>query len=245
MSDLHLEFPENRRYVKETLLNRSEFVDERKNGVLVLAGDIVTTQKNNEANAILEELCQQYSTVFYVPGNHDYYKGGPVTTQAFDIKRQSRREINNRLIQFEGYSFIFTTLWTNPTEYAFNCLNDKNFIKDWTVEQCRAINKASLAFIDSACNDFKVNSEKLVIVTHHLPTFECIGDKWLGNKVNTSFAVDCSHIIKRHNPKAWIHGHSHCFKDMMLENTRIVRNPLGYVHVQEEGDFLKNFYINV
>ena len=34
--------------------------------------------------------------------------------------------------------------------------------------------------------------------------------------------------VREHQPKLWIHGHSHDRCDYLLGKTRVVANPLGY-----------------
>ena len=67
-SDLHLEFPINKKYVKEHPLNT---VGE----ILLLAGDIVPFGKIPDCNDFFDFVSANFRQVFWVPGNHEYYKG--------------------------------------------------------------------------------------------------------------------------------------------------------------------------
>ena len=42
--------------------------------ILILAGDIGNLYKKTQLYNFLEELCEKFIAVIYVPGNHEYYK---------------------------------------------------------------------------------------------------------------------------------------------------------------------------
>lgn len=48
-----------------------------------------------------------------------------------------------------------------------------------------------------------------------------------------AFVSDLSDVIERHQPKLWIHGHTHTRFDYDVGATRVVCNPRGYHHEQD------------
>jgi len=46
--------------------------------------------------------------------------------------------------------------------------------------------------------------------------------------MNAFFVCDMASQVGEHQPKLWIHGHSHDRCDYRLGKTRVVANPLGY-----------------
>ena len=67
-SDLHLEFAENWRYLREHPL-------EKAGDILVLAGDIgYIGDENYSLHPFWSQVADQYEQVIVVPGNHEFYK---------------------------------------------------------------------------------------------------------------------------------------------------------------------------
>jgi hypothetical protein len=67
-----------------------------------------------------------------------------------------------------------------------------------------------------------------VVVTHHLPAFDSVPARFARSAMNAFFVCDMAPQVREHQPKLWIHGHSHDRCDYMLGKTRVVANPLGY-----------------
>ncbi|HVU58502.1 MAG TPA: metallophosphoesterase, partial [Puia sp.] len=106
-SDLHLEFPENQKFLSR---NPLRVVGD----VLVLAGDVVTFYDQHRARRFFDYVCDHYSAVYWVPGNHEYYgsdisdKPGPLCERV----RDNLYLVNNHSLVQEGVKFVFTTLWS-------------------------------------------------------------------------------------------------------------------------------------
>lgn len=80
-------------------------------------------------------------------------------------------------------------------------------------------------------------AEKIVVVTHHLPTFAAIENKHKGSVLNAANATELCNYIADSRITAWIYGHSHHRTDLMIGNTHLVSNPLGYVFCGEYTGF--------
>jgi Icc-related predicted phosphoesterase len=73
--------------------------------------------------------------------------------------------------------------------------------------------------------------ESTVVVTHHLPHRRSIHPKYNGSDLNPSFASDLSDLM---GPPVslWIHGHTHESFDYVVNGTRVVCNPCGYIPME-------------
>lgn len=83
-----------------------------------------------------------------------------------------------------------------------------------------------------------VDSKKIVVTTHHVPTFKEYPKVYENSPLNEAFAVELSGIIEKSNAKYWIYGHSHYNnQNFTIGKTQLVTNQLGYVHCAEHKMF--------
>lgn len=110
-SDLHLEFPENREYLKNNpLIPIGE--------ILLLAGDILPLALINKPYDFFDYACDNFKQVYWIPGNHEYYN--------YDIKdvpkplnekiRENLFLVDNQKLKINDVNFIFSTLWSHINE---------------------------------------------------------------------------------------------------------------------------------
>jgi predicted phosphohydrolase len=243
-SDLHLEFPENRYYMK---LNPLEIAGD----ILLLAGDIVPLRSIDKHRDFFNFLSDHYKHTYWVPGNHEYYDFD-IANRAGTFQESVRSNVtllNNCTVELEKIRLHFTSLWSNISKSnAWNIegsLMDFHLIKfegqRLSVEQYNRMHAESLAFLQAALHpDPGINGEgkKNVIVTHHVPTFQHYPPKYLGNFLNEAFATDLDDFIKFFGADYWIYGHHHAATDdFLIGNTKLVTNQLGYIHHGEHGAF--------
>jgi hypothetical protein len=72
------------------------------------------------------------------------------------------------------------------------------------------------------------HSGPTVVITHHLPHRLSIHPKYEGTRLNPCFASDLDHLV-RAPVTLWIHGHTHESFDYVVNGTRVVCNPRGYL----------------
>lgn len=219
ISDVHTEF---QRDWGESFI---ESMDSDGVDVLVIAGDLST---KDQLKMNLRGFCKKYPHVVYTPGNHEFYGS------SFGDVRKTLSEINdcpnlhildNKSVEIMGQKFVGCTLWFRNGDK--NCLlekhmNDFRTIKDFGKE-VYGENERSLEFLkENVCS----NS---VVVTHHMPSTLSIGKMWVKHPLNVFFLCDLDEFICERKPKIWFHGHTHDSFDYVLDKTRIVCNPFGYV----------------
>ena len=127
-SDLHLEFPQNKEF-----LNLHPI--QPKGDVLLLAGDIVLFARMDEHADFFSYVSDNFQTVYWVPGNHEYYHFD-IATKCGVLNERIRSNVflvNNITVQHEDINFIFSTMWSKISpEYVWQIergMNDFHLIK--------------------------------------------------------------------------------------------------------------------
>lgn len=246
-SDLHLEFPENKEFIKKRPLQP---VGE----VLVLAGDIVPFAFIDKYEDFFNYVADHFEATYWLPGNHEYYH--------FDIAQKSgvlnekiRSNVflvNNTSVVHKNTRLLFSTLWSHISEgnqwQIERSMNDFRLIKHngyrFSSEQYNVLHKESLAFIQ---NELKLaNEETIAVFTHHLPTFLNYPEKYKGDVLNEAFAVELFDMIESSNIDYWVYGHHHCnIPEFSIGETKLVTNQLGYVQRNEHQLFEANKVIEI
>lgn len=241
-SDLHLEFPKNREFIKANPLKPA-------GEILVLAGDVMPFAQLDRHDEFLDYLENHFTTIYWIPGNHEYY-GGDMSLRSGSFEERIRENVillNNRTITTLGYRLIFTTLWSqisvqNEQEVLYG-LNDFNQIKVYgkplTVLTYNAQHHQALDFLKNELK--KEVSETTVIVTHHVPTLQYYPQQYKNDPLNEAFATELYDLITETQPDFWIYGHHHNnTTDFTIGKTQMLTNQLGYVAYGEHALFQPN-----
>lgn len=238
-SDLHLEFPKNREFIKANpLLPMGD--------ILLLAGDVMPYIQMNSHGDFLDGLAKNFSTTYWIPGNHEYY-GADLSERSGSFQEQIRGNVillNNCSLTTEGYRFVFSTLWShisvrNEQEILYG-LNDFNQIKSkgrlLTVADYNALHTEGLDFLKKELH--KEVSETTIVITHHVPTLFHYPEQYKNDPLNEAFATELYDLILESGPDHWIYGHHHSnVPDFTIGETKLLTNQLGYIANGENSLF--------
>lgn len=241
MSDLHLEM--HRDKGAEFLAN----LDPTGVDVLVLAGDIFSIYSGSgQAKTVLTEFSDKYPKVVFVMGNHEHYGGTPEKTReiihsiADDLGNVE--VLDNSSVVINDQRFIGGSGWFPyyaHNEQFKNFMNDFRIIvgfEPWVYDQHKEL-------------DILLNGELLptdIVVTHHLPSQQCIHPKYRLSALNGFFQSGFDDLILDKQPKLWLFGHTHEQVDINIGPTRIVCNPLAYPsEIAEQNAFQEKLLIEV
>lgn len=246
-SDLHLEFRENKGFLKTNPLQPA-------GDVLVLAGDIVPFAEINKHKDFFSFVSDNFAATYWIPGNHEYY-GFDLATKCRVLNEKIRSNVflvNNTSVIGENVKMIFSTLWSkispaNEWQIERN-MNDFHVIKNsknrFTVERYNELHAESMAFLEK---ELSTKSElKKVVATHHVPTRLNYPEQYKGSVLNEAFAVELFELVEKTTPDVWIYGHSHSnTPDFGIGKTRMLTNQLGYVKYGEQVSFktINSIYI--
>ena len=238
-SDLHIEFPENKEYLKSNPLKP-------EGEILILAGDIVPFIIMQNHGDFFDYLSDNFKYTYWVPGNHEYYYFD-ITQKSGCINEKIRDNVflvNNISVKHENLKFIFTTLWTNinpANQWTIQrSMSDFQVIKYkeelFTPFHYNQLHQESLKFLKQELK--KAGPEKKVVVSHHVPTFLNYPEIYKGDVLNEGFGVELFDLIEKSKINYWIFGHHHQNIDgFTIGKTKLVTNQLGYLSDNEHDLF--------
>lgn len=243
-SDVHLEFGDK------------ELVNDNNVDVLVLAGDICTPHywgKNHNSSvrkmkdqqvAFFRRVSEQFPHVFYIAGNHEHYHGDVLET--WNVLHDELAQFENivcgdkAVLQLNGVLLVGTTLWTDfdkasPMTFinARMGMNDFRLVRKgdrvFDPEDAYNIHQTDKEWIATKLAELANGVTTRIVVSHHLPSFQVVSKGFRDNRLNGAYASDLDDFMSENRVDYWIHGHSHPPCDVMIGNTRVIRQPRGYV----------------
>ncbi|MBI1267689.1 MAG: metallophosphoesterase [Cryomorphaceae bacterium] len=246
-SDLHLEFPANKEFLKQHPL-------QSVGDVLVLAGDVVPFAVMDQHQDFFSYVADNFKITYWLPGNHEYYhfdlaeKSGVL----HEAIRSNVFLVNNTAVVHEGVKLIFSTLWSKISPghqwQIERRLNDFHLIKHkgyrFSAEQYNQLHAESLMFIQTEVNTNK--EQKTAVFTHHCPTFLNYPEQYKGDVLNEAFAVELYDLIEASEIACWVYGHHHTnTPEFTIGNTKLITNQMGYVQGNEHRLFQSNKVIEI
>ena len=222
LSDLHIEFLafENPKVAAD---------------LVILAGDIHTKCRGvGWANSAFD------CPVLYVCGNHEFYSGHIDNTlkKMQEAAATHVHVLENGTWIWNKTRFLCATAWTDfsstgdaaaAMKVCSDWMNDFRAIRIDT--RYRRLRPADLIKRNHSTRAWlteelaKPFDGKTVVVTHHAPLLEVVGDKHDGH-ITAGYANDWGELLE--HVDLWIFGHTHQAVDLIIRGCRIVSNPRGY-----------------
>ena len=246
-SDLHLEFPENQKFLRRNPLTVV-------GDILVIAGDLVTFRDLEKGHEFMDFVCDHYSAVYWVPGNHEYY-GSDITDKPVPLCEKIRENfflVNNHSITVGGIKLVLTTLWSridprhewdiqrSLTDFSAIAHSGRKF----TTRDFTFLHEESLRFLKGAFQE--PGDEPIVVVTHHVPSLMNYPKIYKNSPLTGAFAVELFDLVEDLGAAGWIYGHHHVnTPEFTIGRTKMLTNQLGYVHHHEHGSFRRGALVEV
>jgi predicted phosphohydrolase len=147
----------------------------------------------NKVDEKITEICKQYNNVCF---------------------------LHKTTFQYQDICFIGATLWSklsydlNEGEYIYNmCDFQQISIKNPYSNKDNLMHPSDYMLLHKNCLDFIQNSlnsnTKCIVITHHAPSYQCIEEKFHGDKFNSCFASNLDYILGHEHLIGWIYGHLH------------------------------------
>jgi predicted phosphodiesterase len=247
-SDLHLEFSDNSSYLKRNPLKPV-------GDILVLAGDIgYLNDDNYSKHPFWDYVSDSFRQVIVAVGNHELYKYYDLAQMPHGLVCSIRENVKcyyDAVVQVENIDLIISTLWAKISlEKA--CLTERG-VSDFyrilykgeplTFDKFNREHERCFRFIQGKVA--KSTAEHIIVVTHHVPSFQLSSPDFAGSNINGAFTVELEQYIESSPIEYWIYGHSHRNIDKLIGKTKCVSNQLGYVFHNEHYTFNPEKVINL
>ncbi len=242
-SDLHLEFPENNRYVnKYPILPSGE--------ILLLAGDILPFALNHLDYSFFDYVADHFEAVYWVPGNHEYY-GSDISKTADSVLEKIRSNVflvNNHTVIHRDVNIICSSLWSHISPESESLLQKR--LSDFSAitfnseaflpVHFNGLHEKASIFLKKEISQLK-SASKNIVVSHHVPTLMNYPPKYKRSELSQGFAAELSDLIIDSNISNWIYGHHHFnTPDFVLGKTLMRTNQLGYTRQHEHASYKRN-----
>ena len=242
-SDLHLEHHDRR---NDGYLIPSMFVKPSA-PYLALCGDIGNPDLV-AYGALLGWCSKSWKHVFVVAGNHEFYNYRSEAHSDIQTRLNKMREIcshykNVHFLDCDSYflaehnlRILGCTLWSDTSsgdeKMILRCMNDaRNILYDKETpllpHLMTHLHNQHKEWLDKEIQSANHRKEDVLVLTHYLPSFKLIHEKYANNPLNICFASDCEDLIQA-PVKGWICGHSHTAVSLEINGVKCAMNPYGY-----------------
>jgi len=206
-----------------------------KNALIIAAGDITKHHLVDEFRRYL--MSKGTHRWILIDGNHEYY--GSKATNIFPLVMDHK---------FNGIRILSCTLYSKVIKHKAKIVDniaDFRKIEGYTIEKHNKLFEDSLLNITRKLNDAKEKEDKVIVVTHFMPSLKSIHPMFAGSKLNEYFGTNLEDLIYEFQPLLWIHGHTHSSFDYHIGDTRILCNPCGYNMGEENPKFNPKLIVEV
>lgn len=224
LSDIHLEVAKNPGKLMDRLLPSCPDLDT----VLVLAGDIGHFGSELYMNYITK-VSENYQAVFVVLGNHEYYQSSieKISDKISSIRFPDNVHVLNRnTVEYRGIRFIGCTLWASGDASKCHNINDFYDINGMTPDMYSFLNKTDIDWLANELSKKSNNTEKTIVITHHLPSESLVSTLYKNHPLNVFYANDLDSLVNQAD--IWICGHTHIPKTIDIGKCHCIVNPIGY-----------------
>ena len=262
VSDLHIEYKNN------SIPNPLDYV-KPVSKILVLAGDIGSLYKFEQLRGFLKKLCVHFEYVLYIPGNHEFYmqhdydNNNPVSMEvllgrllSIEHEIENLYILNRRSVILNNICITGCTLWSKAEVKIPKFIVR---IHGMTTELYNKKHYNDLKYINKMIDHCQENNMKLIVITHHCPSFNIMDNtyKMLQNndygKENIKkrdryvslYFSKLDNLLTKEKVHTWICGHIHQNFDYISKGgTRLIGNQYGKPR-DNIDDYSKEFVVKI
>ena len=234
VSDLHVDYEENRRWVSE--VSSSDYRDD----VLILAGDI------SDSMPLLEEcfttLAQRFAHLLYVPGNHELWVQRSKKTDNIQDSIEKFKQVcrlaedcgaSTQPLELDGLSLVPLFGWY---DFSFGEPSDK-LKQMWTdFRACKWPDGFELPdineyFIELNEPHLNIRNNTVISFSHFLPRIDLM-PMYIPMQYRYIYPALGSNLIeeqiRRLGSDIHVYGHSHLNRRVDIDGIRYINSAFGY-----------------
>lgn len=255
VSDLHLEFN-----------NFLYQLPGDKDTVLVLAGDVGVAKKSHTYKYFIEQCSDDFRAVIFICGNHEHYQGSIDRSkdkiEKACLEYDNVHVLENETCIIDDVAFVCATLWSNFDNLNPVCMYDAQLkMNDFKIirtgppgqryqrklkpNDVASIHLKSKFFVFEEIRKHKADGKKVVVVTHHGPSYLSVPEMFKGDILNGAYVSEFYYDIINDPYDLHIHGHTHTSFDYMIGDTRVLCNPRGYFPSDLNPNYDENLTIEL
>jgi predicted phosphohydrolase len=243
VSDLHIEYMDNEE------IDMKEFITPVADN-LILAGDIGSLYREKQLFNFIEQCCDNFKQVYYVPGNHEYYTLKFINKvnqlyklrgilYSFEKKIPNLKILDRHYVEIDNYIIAGCTLWSNLDNNQLPKFRVR--IADINTRIYNIYFKRDVEFINKMI-ETKRDDQQIIIITHYPPTKNIISPKSF-DKFSFLYFSDLDYLLCKEKIHTWICGHIHFNFNMHTDGgTHLVGNQKGRER-DNITDFSKNLVL--
>ena len=232
--------------------------------VIVHAGDF-----SNSLRGMVDfaDACKELNKDFvFVLGNHDYFESNIEDTLNFlKDNYPNNALLHNNSVKIKNKTFVGGTLFTNfrankiqyddPTTFDLYKRTAEAWVYDF--QKVYVNNKKKMDVLVKAedyvtlfnkyyNNILKYKNKKdVVVVTHFPPHLACLDPYWGNHPTASSLNPYFINDLDVKGFDVWLSGHTHTAVDTVVDDCRLVINPLGYPQEHDKNGYRSNLIIEV
>jgi predicted phosphohydrolase len=226
VSDLHLE-------TMSITPTANSFIEPAAD-ILIMAGDIGRLSKYEQLYIFLRDVSTMFKAVLYVLGNHEFYKSDDedlLTYEELLLRAEKLQSeipnlyiLNRQSVVIDDVCIIGCTLWSQAINGVPPFIVR---IHGMNTEKYNRLFYRDLSYIEHMIDYCRKRGLKLVVVTHHCPTYNVLKKRGK-DKFRSLYASNLDHLLTQDKVHTWICGHNHSNFDYHTPlGSRLVSNQRG------------------
>ena len=245
LSDLHLE-------LRDVPISYDELSADCSSRVLLICGDLGDPM-SKWYKEFLTTASQHFSHVFLISGNHEYYSYHSMQEIDDQIDHLCSGYANVHYLNNRSYdltdqlTIVGTTLWSRITRF-----DQQESIRDFkkihltekhtkiTPNDVNRLYENNTQWLRHELERLHALQRKIIVMTHHTPSYQLIAPKFQGNPINCYFANHLEELIKE-PVIAWFCGHTHQSCLQTINGVYCGINSLGYCGEETGFDLTSHF----
>ena len=262
VSDLHIEYKNN------SIPNPLDYV-KPVSKILVLAGDIGSLYKFEQLRGFLKKLCVHFEYVLYIPGNHEFYmqhdydNNNPVSMEvllgrllSIEHEIENLYILNRRSVILNNICITGCTLWSKAEVKIPKFIVR---IHGMTTDLYNKKHYNDLKYINKMIDHCQENNMKLIVITHHCPSFNIMDNTYKmlysndfgkenikkRDRYVSLYFSKLDNLLTKEKVHTWICGHIHQNFDYISKGgTRLIGNQYGKPR-DNIDDYSKEFVVKI